>query len=500
MVLKREKGYHQVTKTLVSKIKPLKEEYLTATRQLFNDTVRFYVDIYHQQPNLASVKSDEIYAVVEPLTVVTPKRRVVPHPLPYKLPQGFRRAAIKKAVGIFKSWYTNYNKWSYKCQKEKEKAYRKNKKAKLTRPPLLPRTYNCSPTYYKDMYKGDDGKNILLKLWTGKAWVWMKHPYTGYSLPTEWVKGSPSLVISESGFFLNWVYYKNVKSNGKITEQIQKNGGLKICAVDLNLDGDIAVMSVLGSDDQNVREVATRFLKGNSRHQHRRKRLLGKDAIKKSQTNATFTLDRMNARLWNSLKNRERYEGERVSRRIADFAHRHGCTVIVFEYLSNLKPDRNKYSRRSNQKRSYWLKSKIYRRTADKALNDYGILTVRVSPKNTSRIFVYDGTPIMRGFQVSETGFVFSDKGMGPLVLTESGDIHSADLNSARNIGIKYLAKHLEKPTLVTGGFGGEATNYRRSVVPSPSTVSGTTGDLATFRGSMSEGYALDAQNRLYSR
>jgi hypothetical protein len=39
------------------------------------------------------------------------------------------------------------------------------------------------------------------------------------------------------------------------------------------------------------------------------------------------------------------------------------------------------------------------------------------------------------------------------LILTEDGLIAHCDLNSARNIGLRYLSKHYEKPTLVTGRF-----------------------------------------------
>ncbi len=42
---------------------------------------------------------------------------------------------------------------------------------------------------------------------------------------------------------------------------------------------------------------------------------------------------------------------------------------------------------------------------------------------------------------------------MGSLILTEDGLIAHCELNSARNIGLRYLAKHYEKPTLVTERF-----------------------------------------------
>ena len=181
-------------------------------------------------------------------------------------------------------------------------------------------------------------------------------------------------------------------------------------------------------------------------------RLLGRDAVAKSKTNSSETLTNANANLWRKLKNREKNEAERVSRRIVDFAHQNGARVLVFEHLTNLKPKKGKYSRRSNQKRAYWLKSKIYQRAKDKALNDYGIYTVRVSPRGTSREFAYTGEPILRGCQTGNQ-LVFTLKGMGSLILTEDSLIGNCDLNSARNIGLRYLSKHYEKPTLVTERF-----------------------------------------------
>jgi hypothetical protein len=41
----------------------------------------------------------------------------------------------------------------------------------------------------------------------------------------------------------------------------------------------------------------------------------------------------------------------------------------------------------------------------------------------------------------------------GNLILTEDGLIGHCDLNSARNIGLRYLSKYYEKPTLVTERF-----------------------------------------------
>jgi IS605 OrfB family transposase len=452
-MLRRKKGHFLVTKTQRTKLLSDKPDWLNSTQLLFNQVIEFYVDIYHKYPELANVPSAQVYSTIEPITIKTKNRENVPHPLPYNCPMVFRRAAIKKALGMFKSWQTSYQSWANKCDLKTKKAEQKGKKAKLPRPPLLPRKFNSSVTLYKGMYEEDIEGSIILKLWTGKSWAWVKPKYQDYKLSSEWIKSSPTLVIKNKIITLNWCYEKLVKSNGQVAEQIKNNGGLTVCSVDLNLDGDIAVGSILKVEGTGrVTEKKRLFIKGNKRHQHLRKRLLGRDALAKSKINSSETLTNANANLWRKLKNREKNEAERVSRRIVDFAHKNGAKVLVFEHLSHLKPKKGKYSRRSNQKRAYWLKSKIYQRAKDKALNDYGIYTVRVSPRGTSREFAYTGKPILRGYQTGNQ-LIFTLKGMGSLILSEDGLIGHCDLNSARNIGLRYLSKYYEKPTLVTERF-----------------------------------------------
>ncbi len=69
---------------------------------------------------------------------------------------------------------------------------------------------------------------------------------------------------------------------------------------------------------------------------------------------------------------------------------------------------------------------------------------------------------------------------MGALILSEKGEICNSDLNSARNIGLRYFSKYFEKPTLVTERFDRVAMNYCGSVVPTLSKGCGYPCDLAT--------------------
>src|SRR5258708_12235055 len=84
-----------------------------------------------------------------------------------------------------------------------------------------------------------------------------------------------------------------------------------------------------------------------------------------------------------------------VSRRIVDFAQEQGATILVFEHLSKLRPEKGRYSRRGNSKRAFWMKGRIFRYAKYKAWHE-GIITSRVSPRNTSRECAPCHAPIVR--------------------------------------------------------------------------------------------------------
>jgi putative transposase len=91
-----------------------------------------------------------------------------------------------------------------------------------------------------------------------------------------------------------------------------------------------------------------------------------------------------NVHPWAKLRAIDENTAHQMSRRIVDFAKEHGATILVFEHLAHFRPERGRYSRRANAKRSYWLRGRIFRYAKYKAWNE-GIVTCRVSPKNTSR-------------------------------------------------------------------------------------------------------------------
>ncbi|MGH2414558.1 MAG: hypothetical protein ACRDEA_12920 [Microcystaceae cyanobacterium] len=122
----------------------------------------------------------------------------------------------------------------------------------------------------------------------------------------------------------------------------------------------------------------------------------------------------------------------------------------MFEHLGNFKPSGGKYSRRSNQKRMFWLKDKVVQNVRRIAYQRYAILTARVNPKNTSRLWAQDGTLVWRGNHYLPTLLEFCSeyKCGGKCYVTVTGYRGNSSLNAARNIGLKFLARRFEQPTL----------------------------------------------------
>ena len=91
-----------------------------------------------------------------------------------------------------------------------------------------------------------------------------------------------------------------------------------------------------------------------------------------------------NVALWRKIRHRDEHLAHLVSARIVQFAREREASILVFEHLGNLKPEKGKYSHRGNSKRAFWMKGRIFTYAKYKAWNQ-GIITSRVNPRNTSR-------------------------------------------------------------------------------------------------------------------
>jgi hypothetical protein len=106
----------------------------------------------------------------------------------------------------------------------------------LERPPVPPRSWNKSATLYFGQWKERTSSSILLKVWTGSCWSWLKVRLAGRELPEEAEAGSPALVCRDGQWWLHTPVEKHFQRPAKVETQVTTNAATRICAVDLNLN------------------------------------------------------------------------------------------------------------------------------------------------------------------------------------------------------------------------------------------------------------------------
>lgn len=411
--------------------------WFAANQTLFNQITAFYFEVIQAHEKVLELKTKDALTALEMLTHATTKH---PHPvmplcaIGEDIPAMFRRAAINAALGSAKSFYAHLKKW----RKRKEKAVAKNKPFR-ERPPVPPRTWNKSAPFYVGQWKERSESSIVLKVWTGSCWSWLKVRITGRDLPTGFEVGSPQLIRHGKEWWLHTPIEKSFASPAKVERQVTTNTQTKICAVDLNLGENIAVCTVQTVEGTIL---ATKFIGGGKEINGFRKRQLGKIARNRRKTGIIAEGEQDNADLWRKLRNRDDSEAHRVSRRIVQFAAEKGASILVFEHLGNLRPEKGKYSRRGNQKRAYWMKGRLFKYSKYKAWTER-IITSRVNPRNTSREWARCHAPLIRyAAGQPESGYTTG----APLVLCPTCQMRGhADRNASLVIGQRLIHRY-QKP------------------------------------------------------
>ena len=216
--------------------------WLETTRVLFNRIAAFYFEVIEAHPEVLQLDSQTVDKALERLTCAT---KMNPNPvMPLvavadQVPALFRRAAIRAALGAAHSFHSNLARW----RKEKERTLARGKLFKK-RPPAPPGSWNISVTLYAGMWKQRTAKGILIKLWTGTSWCWVKFRVSGPELPGDWEAKSPQIVQRGKRWWLHTHVEKDVSSSGKVEKQVTSNPAVRICAVNLNVKNSLAVCTV----------------------------------------------------------------------------------------------------------------------------------------------------------------------------------------------------------------------------------------------------------------
>ncbi len=171
---------------------------------------------------------------------------------------------------------------------------------------------------------------------------------------------------------------------------------------------------------------------------------LGRIARNRSKTGIIAEDEQDNGHLWNKIRHVDEQVAHLVSARIVQFAQEHEATILVFEHLGNLKPAKGKYSKRGNEKRAYWMKGRLFKYAKYKAYNA-GIVTSRVSPRNTSRECARCHSLVVRYAEGQPAeGYTMG----APLILCSGCEMRgNADRNASLVIGERLVERYQkEKP------------------------------------------------------
>ena len=339
----------------------------------------------------------------------------------YKYPCYYRRSAIKKAIGIFSSYKSNYNNWL--------------EKGRHGKPPRLQYNHNVMPVFYKgNCYEEIDEYNVKIKIFT-TDWVWLtiklrksdvdyiKHHYS------DWTKLSPALERKGKVWYLRFTYSKKIPLNKtKLKNQI-------VVGVDLNTSNHTAVCSAMNYKGTVLGRTFIDL--------PREKDLLNKkikyknNAISKNQLKRWFN-DEPNVinyqatpRLWRLINITNKDIAIKTARQILAFALSVNADVIVFEHL-----DTKKKKAFQKEKLHLWCAKAIQKITSSLAHKN-GIHVNTVCAAYTSKL-AFDGSGLVkRGKEVSNNT---------PYNVCQftTGKIYNCDLNATYNIGARYFIKQIE--------------------------------------------------------
>jgi putative transposase len=443
---KKEADMAKATSTIRSALhyQPEHAHYFAENAALFNRIVASYFDVIQAHEGILSLKNKEALTALERLTHKTQANPAPIMPLckiAPDVPAMFRRAAINAALGSARSFFSSLKKWRTRKERYEAKPARGGKKKKpfRERPPVPPRSWNKSAPFYAGLWRDRGEQSITLKVWTGSCWSWIKMRTLARDLPKGFELASPQLVRHGKQWWLHTSIEKTFTAPPKIAEQIT-HPETTICAVDLNLGEHIAVCTVQTVEGTIL---ATRFIGGGREIAGFRKRTLGRIAVNRSKTGILAEGEQDNADLWRKLRHADEQIAHLVSARIVQFAASHDASILVFEHLGNLKPEKGTYSRRGNTKRAYWMKSRIFRSSQYKAWQQK-IITSRVNPRNTSRechrcqslVVRYNAGQPAEGYTPGAS-----------LVLCETCQMRDhADRNASLRIGNRLLERYERSP------------------------------------------------------
>lgn len=413
-------------------------EWFAITQELYNAVVAHYYGILRDRPQLMVLSGHELLRELERMSVGTKESKKTGNTPEYplegfpKIPLYFRRAAINSAAGLMRAYQGRVRFW------EREQA-----KGRVGSEPAHPDSFQMSPLYYKGMYREWKDSSIELKLYDGEKWQWSRYRYKGRRLPEGAVRQSPTLVLQKKSVELHVPVELPVFDIRTVKERMQTEE--KICAVSFP-DYDVLAAAVLMDRQGKVLEEKN-FRGGDAREGQRQEILKKLEKSRRSrgrvteegrQTNGETgrmpeTEGQENARLYEKLKEINRFHSHRISSEITKYCVDAGIKLIVvpdyggaidFSDKRYLKTDAYRWQGRSMIKN---LRYKAYRE---------GMVVTAVSTRHTADRCSECGAEIKRYNEGHSAGQRYYG---GRLYVCPNGHKGNTAVNTAKNVGRYFL-------------------------------------------------------------
>ncbi|ALU14876.1 transposase [Eubacterium limosum] len=477
-------------------------DWFKKTQSLFDAVLAFYYELLEKQPEALELSNQNLLRHLELQTIKQRNGTPPETPLPFKkIPLYFRRAAINAAISMYRSYISKLRDWEtgQEKQMENEELRVENsgpesqsdsesnqigqadlhhnfplstfnlppESAKKGRP-SRPKNLHMSMLYYKGMYKDFADGSVLLKLYTGKTWAWVKHRYTGRPFPENAERMSPTIVIKKKKVMLHIPVKEVVEDSRTAKERVKQNESF--VAVALTGSDTLAVCTTIQADG---RATAPYFIKGGKALAHRRKQLIGytkrntagnkvprlitqpvgNDALgvcprglsSYGQAEAgivpqDYQLGRPNAKYYDKITRVTDHYAHEVSRKIVDYAAHQGAKIIVMPAYGNTFAKGTLPYLKTNI--MDFIGRRIIRYTSYKAWRA-GIVVTFNSVGNAKKECSHCGSVIYKyntEYQPPSQNFYG-----GKNFRCKKGHKGSTALNTARNIGKSFYGAFYEK-------------------------------------------------------
>lgn len=370
--------------------------------------------VFTHWPSLGSLSAKDVIPAVERLMHPTKKNPTVTYTTIneafYKFPSYYRRAATAFAVGQVSSFVTRYRDWQ--CGQSRNK--------RTANPPRLNADAGCYPTLYVNQcYRLDDLKNVQIKLYDGKNWVWttvrIKSLRERHAVETNSMR-SPSLIFNKQSCHLSVPFHCKPK-------KVERSENVTSVDMGINTTATVTVVTLCGT------VIHREFIHPGRDIDRRDKRLKSVSMRAKKTMGKGGNLHKgFCSNTYRKARNINKQIGHIVSKRVVEIAARYNSQAIVLENLKGWKPRGGK--KRSNMRQRFhgWLKSLLHDLIRDKWA-ELGGKTIDVVAAYTSKL-AYDGS-----------GQVKRDNKNYALATFQNGKRINADLNGAYNIAARGIQK-----------------------------------------------------------